>query len=408
MDHAATSPVAPEVLSAMKPYFLKSFGNASSLHKFGREAKKALDESRTTIAGALNADPEEVIFTSGGSESDNLALVGAARANKSKGNHIITSAIEHPAVLNTCKYLEKQGFKVTYAPVSRGGIVDVGAVERAITKDTSLISIMHANNEIGTIQPIREIGKIARGKGILFHTDAVQTFGKIPTDVRELGVDLLSMSAHKLYGPKGVGALFVKKGVRLEPLAYGGNHERNLRAGTENISGIVGFAKAAEIARAEMKKEGVRLARLRDKMIKEVLKIDDSWLNGHRTKRLPNNSNFGFRYIEGEAMVLYLDAKEIAASTGSACSSHSLQPSHVLLALGLSPEEAHGSLRLTLGRDNTARDADYLLEVLPPVVEKLRKMSPLGKGVKFKPSEGYEHEGTHERAEVHGREEIKC
>ncbi|MEW6328733.1 MAG: cysteine desulfurase NifS [Candidatus Micrarchaeota archaeon] len=403
MDHAATSPLAPEVLAAMRPYFLKFFGNASSPHRFGREAKKALDESRTTIARALDASPEEVIFTSGGSESDNLALVGAARAYRSKGNHIITSAIEHPAVLNTCKYLEKQGFRVSYAPVSRNGIVDAGVVERAITKDTILISIMHANNEIGTIQPIMEIGRIARERGILFHTDAVQTFGKIPFDVRELGVDLLSMSAHKLCGPKGVGALFVKKGARLEPLIYGGNHERNMRAGTENISGIVGFAKAAEIARAEMKREGERLTRLRDKMITELLKIDDSWLNGHPKKRLPNNANFGFRYIEGEAMVLYLDAKGIAASTGSACSSHSLQPSHVLLALGLSPEEAHGSLRLTLGRENAARDADYLLDVLPPIVEKLRKMSPLGKGVKFKPSEGYGHEGVHEHGEGNER-----
>lgn len=391
----------PEVLAAMRPYFLKRFGNASSPHRFGREAKNALDESRSKIAAVLNAESEEVIFTSGGSESDNLALLGAARASKytnTNGNHIITSAIEHPAVFNTCKYLERNGFKVTYAPVSRDGIVDVDEIERALTKETILISVMHANNEIGTIQPISKIGKLARERGILFHTDAVQAFGKIQTDVRELGVDLLSMSAHKIYGPKGVGALFVRKGVRLEPLIYGGNHERNMRAGTENISGIVGFAKAAELARAEMRSEGERLVRLRDKMITNALRIEEARLNGHPTKRLPNNTNFSFRYIEGEAMVLYLDAKGIAASTGSACSSQSLQPSRVLLALGLSPEEAHGSLRLTLGKENTERDVDYMLEVLPPIIGKLRKMSPLGKGIKFAPSEGFEHEEEHEHA----------
>ncbi|MFH1126091.1 MAG: cysteine desulfurase NifS [Candidatus Altiarchaeota archaeon] len=376
LDHAATTPVNPDVLEAMKPYFSLNYGNASSLHSYGVEAKEAVENSRNMVGKALNCSPEEVVFTSGGTESNNLALQGAAMANKEKGRHIITSKIEHHAVLHPCEYLEKQGFEVTYLNVDKEGIVNPKELEKNIRRDTILISIMHANNEIGTIEPVKEIGAIARKNKILFHTDAVQSHGKIPIDVGDMKIDLLSISAHKLYGPKGVGALYVREGVRIQPLIYGGGHERNLRSGTENVTGIVGLAKATELALEEMLKEMERQAKLRDKLIKNILTLKDSWLNGHPTQRLPNNLNVSFRYIEGESILLMLDEKGIAASTGSACSSKSLTPSHVLTAIGLKPEEAHGSLRLTLGKENTEEEVDYVLEVLPEIVNKLRRMSP--------------------------------
>jgi len=374
MDYAATTPVRSEVLTAMKPYFDKKFGNASSIHKWGRDAKEALDSARATIAKALGCKESEIIFTSGGTEADNLAIVGAAFANREKGKHIITSAIEHPAVLDTCKWLAKEGFDVTYLPVDKYGLVSQKEVESAIRKDTVLVSIMHANNEIGTIQPIEEIGKICKAKGVLFHTDAVQTFCHIPIDLTN--IDMLSVSSHKIGGPKGVGALFVRTDVRLEPLVHGGGQEHGMRSGTENVAGVVGFATAAELGMKEMKTEGKRLADLRDRLISSVLKIENSTLTGHPKQRLPNNASFWFKFIEGEALGLSLDDLGVASSTGSACSSKSLEPSHVLLACGLKAHEAHGSLRLTIGKDTTKADVDYVLKVLPGVVEKLRKISP--------------------------------
>lgn len=380
MDHSATTPVAPEVLDAMLPYFEEKFGNASSLHSFGLEAKEALESSRETVAKLLGADPEEVIFTSGGTESDNLALKGIAYRNKEKGKHIITTAIEHPAILEVCRKLEKEGFEVTYLPVTKDGFIDLASLEGAVRKDTILISVMHANNEIGTIQPLEEIGKIAAEKDIYFHTDAVQTAGKIPTDVNRLGVDLLSLSAHKLYGPKGVGALYIRKGTRMESIVQGGGHERGLRSGTENISGIVGLGRAAVLAEETMSAEADRLAKLRDRLAKLVLdEVKDAWINGSMTKRLPSNLNFGFKYVEGESLLLFLDSKGIAVSTGSACSSHKLEPSHVLRALGLSPEECHGSLRITMGRSNTVEDVDYVAQSIAEAVERFRKISALGR-----------------------------
>jgi cysteine desulfurase len=375
LDNSATTPVDKRVLEAMKPFFSKIYGNASSLHKFGREARRSMEESRTKVAKVINAKREEIIFTSGGTESDNLAIKGICFANKQK-NHIITSKIEHHAVLHTCQWMEKQGFEVSYLPVDKYGIIHPSAVENAIKENTALVSIMFANNEIGTIEPIEEIGKICREKGVYFHTDAVQAFGKVPIDVNKDNIDLLSISAHKVYGPKGVGALFVRKGVRIEPIVHGGGHESDIRSGTENVSGIVGFGAASEIAKKEMKKEAYREIKLRDKLIKGVLKIKDSRLNGHPIKRLPNNVNVSFEFIEGESLISYLDAKGIAASTGSACSSKSLEPSHVLLAIGLKHEQAHGSLRMTLGRENTNEDINYAMEVLPGIVERLRQISP--------------------------------
>jgi len=377
MDHSATTPADPLVLEAMLPYFSEKFGNASSLHSFGREAKKALEESRQKVADLVGAKKEEIIFTGSGTESDNLAIKGIAYKNKKKGNHIITSAIEHHAVLYPCKYLEAQGFEVTYLPVNNQGLAEVGDVEDAVTDKTILISIMHANNEIGTIQPIKEIGEVAERHDIYFHTDAVQSVGKIPVNVEDLGVDLLSLSGHKIQGPKGVGALYIKKGTPIEPLLHGGGHERNLRSSTENIAGIVGLARAAELAGERLEGDIKHLTQLRDSLIKGILNIEEAYLNGHPTKRLPNNVNVRFSYIEGESLVLTLDMKGIAASTGSACSSASLEPSHVLLAIGLKPEEAHGSLRLSLGRENTKEDVDYVLEVLPEIVSNLRRISPL-------------------------------
>ncbi|MEM5870008.1 MAG: cysteine desulfurase NifS [Candidatus Aenigmatarchaeota archaeon] len=376
MDYAATTPVDPRVLKAMLPYFSKKFGNTMSLHSFGQEAKKALEEAREKVAKLMNAKSGKVIFTGSATEANNFALKGIAFANREKGKHIIVSAIEHHCILEAAHWLEAQGFEVTYLPVDRYGLVDPGKVEEAIRKDTILVSIMHANNEIGTIEPIEEIGKICKQKGVYFHTDAAQSYGKIPVDVEKMNVDLLTASAHKMYGPKGVGALFVADSVKIEPLLHGGGHEFGLRSSTVNVAGIVGFGVAAEIAKKEMKSEAQRLTKLRDKLIKGVLKIERSYLNGHPTKRLPNNANFRFDFIEGESLVTFLDMKGIAASTGSACSSESLQPSHVLLAIGLKPHEAHGSLRLSLGRWTKKEEVDYVLEVLPKIVEKLREISP--------------------------------
>jgi len=375
LDHAATTPVDEEVLEAMQDFFSKKFGNASSLHSWGREAREALEESREKVAKLINADANEIIFTGSGTESDNLAIKGIAYKH-GKG-HIITSRIEHPAVLETCKYLEKKGFDVTYLPVDKYGLVDPEKVEEAIRDDTILITIMHANNEIGTIEPIEEIGKIAKKHAIPFHTDAVQSVGKIDVDVKKLNVDLLSMSSHKIYGPKGVGALFIKHGIKIEPILHGGGHEYGLRSSTENVVGIVGFAKACELAKKRLHEDAEKMRKLRDKIIKEVLKIEESYLTGHPEKRLPNNASFYFKGIEGESLVLMLDAKGIATSTGSACSSKKLQASHVLLAIGVKPEDAHGSLRVTLGRENNEEEIDYFLEVLPQVVNELRKISPL-------------------------------
>lgn len=378
MDHSATSPVDPEVFKAMEPYFMDSFGNASTLYSLGRDARKAMESSRKQVASLIGADASEIIFTSGGTESDNIAIKGVAYKLKTKGNHIITSNIEHPAVDETCKYLEKNGFEVTYLPVREDGIVNVSDLEDAITDKTILITIMHANNEIGTIQPVAEIGEIARQNKIYFHTDAVQSVGKIQVNVEDLKADLLSISAHKLYGPKGIGALYIRKGVRLEPLIHGGGHEKGIRPGTENIAGIVGLGKACEIAEEKLEETAHYVTSIRDELIKRVLtEIDESYLNGHPTKRLPNNINFRFTGIEGESLGLHLDAKGIAASTGSACSSKKLEPSYVLMALGLKEVQAHGSLRLSLGKENKIEDVDYVVESIKNAVETLRKLSPL-------------------------------
>jgi len=377
MDHAATTPIDKEVFEAMKPYFLQKYGNASSLHSFGTEAKEALEKSREMVASLIRADTDEIVFTSSGTESDNLAIKGIA-FNAGNG-HIITSSIEHPAVLETCKFLEKKGFRVTYLPVDKYGMVSPEDVENAIKKDTILITIMHANNEIGTIEPIEEIGKIAHQNDIPFHTDAVQSIGKIPIDVKKMKIDLLSISAHKIYGPKGVGALYIKRGTKIDAIIHGGGHERGLRSSTENIPSIVGLAKACSLAKERMEEDVKKMKRLRDMLIEGVLEIEESYLNGHPEKRLPNNAHFYFRGIEGESLVLMLDDAGIAASTGSACSSKKLTASHVLLAIGLKPEDAHGSLRLTLGRENTEEEITYVLETLPKIVKKLREISPMWK-----------------------------
>jgi cysteine desulfurase len=378
LDHAATTYTKPEVLEEMLPYFTKAYGNPSSVHSFGREARRALDKARKRTAEALKADPVEIYFTSGGSEADNWAIKGVALANKNKGDHIITTSIEHPAILDTCRYLEKEGFKVTYLPVDQYGMVSVKDVEKAITDKTILISVMMANNEIGTIQPIKEIGQIAKEHKVYFHTDAVQAIGSIPIDVNDLNVDLLSLSAHKFYGPNGVGALYIRKGVKIGPYIHGGAQERNKRAGTENLAGIIGLGKAIELAVENMEKNNKKLIGMRDRLIKEIMsKVEYTRLNGHPEKRLPGNVNLSFEFIEGEALLLSLDLKGIAGSSGSACTSGSLDPSHVLLAIGLSHEIAHGSLRLTLGDDNTDQEIDYVIEVLPEIVNRLREMSPL-------------------------------
>jgi len=378
LDYAATAPCDPQVLKEMEPYFFKKFGNASSLHAYGQEAKKALEDSRQVTAEFLGARLEEIIFTSGGTESNNNVIFGVADALSAKGNHIITSSIEHHAIIEPCKILEKKGFKVTYLAVDEDGLVSPDEVEKAITGQTILISIMHANNEIGTIQPIAQIGKIAKEKEVCFHTDAVQTVGHIPINVDDLNVDLLSLSAHKFYGPKGVGALYIRKGTRIGRFLYGGDQEKGRRASTHNVSGIVGLAKAIELCAKGMNDESKFLVSLRDKLIKEIPKrIPEVRLNGHPQQRLPNNVNFSIKYIEGESILLSLDMLGIAASTGSACTSTSLEPSHVLLAIGLDHETAHGSLRITTGRWTKGTDIEYFLESLPKIVEKLRAMSPL-------------------------------
>ncbi|MBN2058340.1 MAG: cysteine desulfurase NifS [Candidatus Saganbacteria bacterium] len=380
LDNAATTPTLPSVLKEMLPYFSERYGNPSSLHSFGQEARAAVEAARARLAGLINCQPAEIIFTSGGTESDNAALFGVLYANKSKGDHIITSKIEHHAVLEPCQWLEKQGFKVTYLDVDKYGLVDPAAVKAAITDKTVLVSIMHANNEIGTIQPIEQISTITKEAGVLLHTDAVQTVGQIEVDVDKLGVDLLSLSAHKFYGPKGVGALYVRKGTRLEPYIRGGGQEKRRRASTENVPGIIGLGKAAEIAKAEINERVAHLLPLRDRLIKGILdNIPEVILNGHPVQRLPKNVNVSVKYIEGEAMLLKLDLEGIAASTGSACSSGTLDPSHVLLAIGLTHELAHGSIRFSLGRTNTDKDIDHVLEVFPKIVKKLRQMSPLYK-----------------------------
>jgi cysteine desulfurase len=381
LDYAATTPTHPEVVKAMIPYFSEVFGNPSSIYTCGQEAKGALEEARGKVAELIGARDEEIVFTSGGTEADNFAIKGVAYANESKGNHIITTTIEHHAVLETCHFLETKGFRVTYLPVDEYGLVAPEEVRQAITSKTILISVMQANNEIGTIEPIAEIGKIAREVGIYFHTDAVQTVGHLPVNVDELSVDLLSMSAHKLYGPKGVGALYIRKGTKLLPFVHGGEQERGRRASTENVPGIVGLGKAVEIARQEMSEEAKRVTYLRDKLINGLLeRIDHTRLNGHPTNRLPNNVNVSIAFAEGESMCLNLDLEGICTSTGSACSSAITEPSHVMVALGLPPLEAHSSLRFSLGKWTTEEEIDRVLEVLPRIVAKLRAMSPLLKG----------------------------
>jgi cysteine desulfurase len=378
LDYAATTPTHPDVLKAMLPYFNEAFGNPSTIYSYGQEARREIQEARTRVAELIGARDEEIVFTSGGTEADNSTIEGVAFANEGKGDHIITSSIEHHAVIETCKFLEKRGFSVTYLPVDTHGLVDPDEVRKTVTGKTILISVMHANNEMGTIEPIAEIGKIAREAGIYFHTDAVPTVGHIPVDVNELGVDLLSISAHKLYGPKGVGALYIRKGTKLVSFMHGGEQERGRRAGTENVPGIVGFGKAAELARQEMNEEAGRLTRLRDKLIQGLPeRIDHTRLNGHPVKRLPNNINASVDFIEGESMLLNLDLEGICASTGSACSSGNLEASHVLLAMGLSHEQAHGSLRFTLGKWTTGEDIKRVLDILPGIVTRLRAMSPL-------------------------------
>jgi len=382
MDYAATTPVDPRVLKAMKPYFSEKYGNSVSLHKEGREAKEALEESRKTIAAMMNAEPNELIFMGSATESTNMALKGTAFANRKKGNHIVVSSIEHHCVLEPARWLEKQGFEITRLPVDNFGFINITQLENAIRKDTILVSIMHANNEVGTIEDIEKIGKICKEKNVYFHSDAAQSFGKIPIDVKKMNIDLLSISSHKMYGPKGVGGLYIKKGTKIEPLLHGGGHEFRRRSSTVNVAGIVGFAEATRIQEKEMASDAQKQTVLRDKLINELLNIEDAHLTGHLTKRLPNNTSFWFAYIEGESLLMQLDINGVSASTGSACSSDSLEASHVLLAIGLKPQEAHGSLRLSLGKYTTNEDVNYVLEVVPKSVERLRKISPFKKGWK--------------------------
>lgn len=378
LDHAATTPVKPEVLEAMLPFFTERFGNASSIYSLGRESKKAIEEAREKVAVALGAQPREIFFTGSGTEADNWAIKGAAYANRQKGNHIITTSIEHHAVLHTCQYLESDGFEVTYLPVDEYGRVTAEQVRSAIKPSTILVSVMYANNEIGTIQPIGEIGKVTREKGVLFHTDAVQAIGNVRIHVEELNIDLLSLSSHKFYGPKGVGALYVRKGTKMISFLHGGAQERGRRASTENVAGVVGLGRAIEVAVQNLDAHNARLHAMRERTIQEVMnRIPFVKLNGHREHRLPGNCNFSFEFIEGESLLLMLDMKGIAASSGSACTSGSLDPSHVLLAIGLPHEIAHGSLRITFGETNSEEDVDYLMEVLPTIVQRLREMSPL-------------------------------
>jgi cysteine desulfurase len=377
LDYAATTPIDPRALKAMLPFLKEKFGNTMSLHSFGQEAKEALEESREIIADFIGAKQNEIIFTSSATESNNLALKGIAFANKDRGNHIIISSIEHPCVMESAKWLESQGFEITRLKADKYGLVDPEDVKEAIKKETILVSIMHANNEIGTIEPIEKIGRICKKRGVYFHTDAAQTFGKIPVDVKRLNVNLLTASSHKIYGPKGAAILYIKEGTKISPLLHGGGHEMGLRSSTVNVPAIVGFAQATKIAKKEMKREGKRLRKLKEKLIKGILKIEGSHFVGHPEKSLPNIANFWFEGIEGESIVIELDLMGICASTGSACSSEKLEPSHVLLACGLKPWQAHGSLRLSLGRWTKEKDIDYLLKILPNIVEKLRKISPI-------------------------------
>lgn len=382
-DHNATTPVHEEVFEAMLPYLKDDWGNPSSIHWAGRGPKKAVEEAREKIAKLLNCTTLEVIFTSSGTESDNHAIKGLAYARKDKGNHIITTRVEHPAVLNTVKHLAKEGFEATYLNVDSDGMIDLNELKSAITPKTILITVMFANNETGVIFPVEEIGNIAKEKGITFHTDAVQAAGKVPIDLKRLNADLLSISGHKLYGPKGVGMLFARRGVRLVPLIHGGHHERNRRGGTENVAGVVGLGKACEIAARDMARETEEMLKLRERLEKGLLgKIPHVKVNGHIEKRLPNTANLSFEFVEGESLLLNLDMKGIAASSGSACTSGSLEPSHVLLAMGSTPELSHGSVRFSLGRSNTVEDIDFLIETMPPIVERMRSMSPLYAGAK--------------------------
>jgi len=381
VDYAATTPVDPQVFEAMKPYFTELFGNASSINSSGVTARKAIEESREKIARFMNAEPDEIVFTGSATESNNFALKGYAFKHGKTEARIAISTIEHDCALNSAKWLKQQGFDVTFISVDKYGAIDIDELESAVDEGVTLVSVIHGNNEIGTIQPITEIAELCQKNDVIFHTDAAQSFGKVPIDVKKIGIDMMTINAHKLYGPKGVGALYIRKGIEVEPLLHGGGHEFGLRSSTENVPGIVGFAKAVELRKEEMIPEGERLAQLRDRLIKGALEIDDSHLNGHPKQRLSNNANFRFAYIEGEAIVLSLDMEGIEASSGSACSSKSELPSHVLLAIGLKPEEARGSLRISLGKYNTPEDIDYILEVLPKAVHRLREMSPLAKKV---------------------------
>lgn len=378
MDYSATTYVKPEVLEEMMPYFTEKFGNPSSFYGISRETKRAIDTAREKVAKGLNCLPDEVYFTGGGSEADNWAIKGIASAHKNKGNHIITTKIEHHAVLHTCQYLEKNGFEVTYLDVDSEGFINLDDLKNAITDKTILVSIMFANNEIGTIQPVKEIGEICKEKKVFFHTDAVQAVGNVPIDVKEMNIDMLSLAGHKIYGPKGIGVLYIKKGIKIDNLIHGGAQEKNRRAGTENIASIVGLGKAMELATCNIEEHMENMTSLRDRLIDGLLTIPYTNLNGPRgEKRLPGNVNVRFRFIEGESILLSLDFKGVCASSGSACTSGSLDPSHVLLAIGLPHELAHGSLRLTLGAGSTEEDVDYVLEVTPPIIERLRNMSPL-------------------------------
>jgi cysteine desulfurase len=378
LDHNATCPVFPEVVEAMLPYYGQHFGNASSVHVFGQEARRAVEDSRDKIAALLNARPEELFFTSGGTESDNLAIKGFFAANKDKGKHIITSSIEHPAVLEVCRFIEKNGYSATYLPVNSLGVINPAELERAVTKDTSIISVMYANNETGSIQPVEEMAQFAKSKNIVFHTDAVQAVGKLPIDLNKTAVDMLSASAHKFYGPKGIGFVYIRKGTKIECIQHGGHHERNIRPGTENVPGIVGMAKALEISVGAMKKDGERVLKLRDMLWEGIkAKIDHVFLNGHAEKRTNNTLNVSFQYIESESIILNLDLKGIAVSGGSACASGSAEPSHVLGAMGVDPACAQGAIRFSLGKGNSKEDIEYVLEVLPPIIKKLRAMSPI-------------------------------
>ena len=379
MDYAAGKPVAPEVLEAMMPYLTDKCGNPSSPHSWGNEARKAMEDARAKIVSLIAAKkPEEIFFTSGGTESNNIAIKGVAFRNKDRGNHIVATTAEHMSVMNPCKSLLKQGFDVTFVPVDKFGIVDLQALETAVSDKTTLVSVAYANGEIGTIQPIREIGEIAHRKGASLHMDAVAACGQVPINVQDENIDLMSISSNDMYGPRGMGALYVKTGTRIEPIIQGGGQERGLRSGTENIPAIVGMGKAAEIAKAEMKTEAQKLSQLRDQLINRVLEsVPASFLNGHPTQRLPNNASLRFSYIEGESLILSLDMMGIACSSGSACTSKTLEPSHILLAIGLKHEEAHGSLLFTLGKQNTKEDVDYVVSALPDIVKRLRAISPL-------------------------------